>query len=89
MGWVSQNLPIYGFQPQKCVENWIHNHQFRENGQMLSNTWADHLLSDKERRQTLFGDIAKIILSLNRIKLPRIRSLTLDDDGLVKLKIDP
>jgi hypothetical protein len=57
------------------------------NGQILSNTWADHLLSDKIRRQTLFGDIAKIMLSLNRVKLPRIGSLTLEDNGLIALKI--
>ncbi|KAJ5374603.1 hypothetical protein N7517_006609 [Penicillium concentricum] len=44
---------------------------------------------DKTRRQTLFGDIAKIMLSLDRVKLPRIGSLTLDDDGLIELKNRP
>ncbi|KAJ5971878.1 uncharacterized protein N7479_001796 [Penicillium vulpinum] len=56
---------------------------------MLSNAWVDHLLSDKIRRQTLFGDLAKIMISVNRVKLPQIGSLTLDDNGLIELKGRP
>lgn len=56
---------------------------------MLSNTWADHLLSDKIRRHTLFGEIAKIMVSLNRVKLSRIGSLTLGNDGLIELENQP
>lgn len=62
---------------------------FVKNGQMLSNTWADHLLSDKIRRHTLFGEIAKIMVSLNRVKLSRIGSLTLGNDGLIELENQP
>ncbi|KAJ5477763.1 hypothetical protein N7530_003272 [Penicillium desertorum] len=62
---------------------------FVTGGQMLSNTWGDYLLSDKTRRETLFGDLAKIMLSLNRVKLPRIGSLTSDDNGLIELKNRP
>ncbi|KAI9373631.1 hypothetical protein BJX61DRAFT_552128 [Aspergillus egyptiacus] len=51
-------------------------------GQMLSNTLPAHLLNDKIRRNTLFHDLAKIILSLNRTPLPRIGSLTLTNRPL-------
>lgn len=44
---------------------------------------------DEVRRKTLFGDIARIMLSLNRVRLPRIGSLTLDDDGFIRLTNRP
>lgn len=56
---------------------------------MLSDSWATHLLEDKARRQTLFRDLANIILSLNRTQLPQIGSLALNDDGVVSLKNRP
>lgn len=60
-----------------------------KNGRMLSDTWKTHLLQDKPRRQTFFSDLSKFILSLNRTKLPRIGSLTLDNEGLISLKNRP
>lgn len=57
---------------------------FIRNGQMLSDSWQTHL-EDKGRRKTLFRDIARIMISINRIPLPRIGSLTLDDHGFTHL----
>ncbi|KAL1856003.1 hypothetical protein Plec18170_003870 [Paecilomyces lecythidis] len=45
--------------------------------------------TDKTRRQTFFSDLSKFILSLNRTKLPRIGSLTLDNEGFINLKNRP
>lgn len=89
--WVGfpKTCPYIGFKDNNVLKTGYIIISFVQNGQMLSNTLADHLLSDKTRRQTLFGDIAQIILSLNRVKLPRIGSLTLDDDGLIELKNRP
>ncbi|KAJ5781828.1 uncharacterized protein N7518_010311 [Penicillium psychrosexuale] len=89
--WVGfpKTCPYIGFMAKNVLKTGYMIISFVRNGQMLSNTWADHLLSDKIRRQTLFGDIANIMLSLNRVKLPRIGSLTLDDDGLIELKNRP
>ncbi|PKY08415.1 hypothetical protein P168DRAFT_308444 [Aspergillus campestris IBT 28561] len=41
------------------------------------------------RRQNLFNDLAKIILLLSHIRLPRIGSLTIDNDGLISLTKRP
>ncbi|KAJ5976554.1 hypothetical protein N7481_010261 [Penicillium waksmanii] len=62
---------------------------FVKNGRMLSDTWGEYLLTDKTRRHTLFSDIAKIMVQLSRIQFPRIGSLSLDDDGLIKLTNRP
>lgn len=62
---------------------------FVQHGRMLSDSLGEHLLEDKLRRQTLFCDIAKIMLALNRTPLPRIGSLTLDNSGFVALTNRP
>lgn len=62
---------------------------FVESGRMLSESWSEHLLTDKKRRHTLFSDIAKISIALSRVQFPRIGSLSLDDDGLIKLTNRP
>ncbi|KAJ5900366.1 uncharacterized protein N7473_004436 [Penicillium subrubescens] len=62
---------------------------FVESGSMLSNTLSKFLLTDKTRRQALFSDLAKIMLTLNQNEFSRIGSLTLDDDGLIHLKNRP
>ncbi|KAK2807306.1 hypothetical protein FQN50_005460 [Emmonsiellopsis sp. PD_5] len=61
---------------------------FVSNGRLLSDTWQMHL-DNKERRKTLFHEIARIMLSINRTPLPHIGSLTLDDDGFVHLTNRP
>ncbi|CAG8905889.1 unnamed protein product [Penicillium egyptiacum] len=78
--------PYIGTRDRNVLKTGYTMISFVKNGQMLSNTWEDHLLSDKTGRQTLLGDLAKIMLSLNRVKLPRVRSLTLDGNGLIELK---
>ncbi|PYI06695.1 hypothetical protein BO78DRAFT_314953 [Aspergillus sclerotiicarbonarius CBS 121057] len=57
---------------------------FIKSGRMLSDSWAV-LLQDTTRRKTLFNDLASIILSLNRTQLPRIGSLTVNNDGIISL----
>jgi hypothetical protein len=61
---------------------------FVKNGQMLSDSWVTHL-EDKARRQTLFRDLANIMVSLNRTQLPQIGSLTLNNNGGISLTTDP
>lgn len=58
------------------------------NGRVLSDSWGT-LLEETTRRQNLFSDLAKIILSLSHIPLPRIGSLTLNNDGLTSLTNRP
>lgn len=60
-----------------------------KNGQMLSNSWATYLLEDNSRRQTLFRDLANIIITLNRTRLPQIGSLTLSDNGVISVTNRP
>jgi len=55
---------------------------------MLSNSWETHR-HDNYRRINLFRGMARIVLSLNRIPLPRIGSLTIDNRGLISLKNRP
>ncbi|KAH8432430.1 uncharacterized protein LDX57_010066 [Aspergillus melleus] len=46
---------------------------------MLSETFPEHILEDSTRRENLFGDLAKIMLSLNQKPLSHIGSLTFDN----------
>ena len=55
---------------------------------MLSDSW-DEKRDDKGRRQNLFKDLSKIILSLARIPLPRIGSFTINDAGVISLTNRP
>ncbi|KAK4236864.1 hypothetical protein C8A03DRAFT_45194 [Achaetomium macrosporum] len=57
-------------------------------GLPLSLSWEKHR-HDKAYRQRLFRDIARICLSMNRIPLPRIGSLTFDSTGVVTLSNRP
>jgi hypothetical protein len=54
-------------------------------GRQISDHSLETLLEDKTRRQTLFGDLARIILTLNRTDFPRIGSLTLNNEGVISL----
>ena len=62
---------------------------FVKSSSILSNTLSKFLLTDKTRRQALFSDLAKIILTLNQNEFSRIRSLTLDNNSLIHLKNRP
>lgn len=62
---------------------------FVDNGRMLSESWGLHLLEDQTRRKSLFRDLANIMLSLSRIRLPQIGSLTIDNGGAIKLNKRP
>ncbi|KAJ5779744.1 hypothetical protein N7457_007464 [Penicillium paradoxum] len=84
-----QACPYIGTRGRSVLKTGYIIISFVTKGQMLSNTLADHLLGDRIRRRTLFGDLAKIMLSLNRVKLPQIGSLSLDDKGIVQLKNRP
>lgn len=59
-----------------------------KSGRMLSDSWAAHL-QDTTRKKTLFNDLANVILSLNRTKLPRIGSLTINNYGVIGLTNRP
>ncbi|KAI9730802.1 MAG: hypothetical protein M1818_008082 [Claussenomyces sp. TS43310] len=57
-------------------------------GQMLSETWEEKR-HDKHRREILFRDLSKIMLSVGRTSLPRIGSFTIDDHGIISLTNRP
>lgn len=59
-----------------------------KDGRMLSETWGT-LHEDRNRRTTLFRDVARIILSLSKVQFPRIGSLTMDNHGVVTLTNRP
>ncbi|GKZ42598.1 hypothetical protein AbraIFM66951_002289 [Aspergillus brasiliensis] len=85
--WIRQNCPsvpiplLHGFA-------FPDGQTFVERGRMLSDSWAV-MLQDTARRQTLFSDLAKIILSLNRVQLPRAGSLTMSNEGVITLTNRP
>ncbi|RMZ76687.1 hypothetical protein DV738_g4851, partial [Chaetothyriales sp. CBS 135597] len=58
------------------------------NGRMLSASW-DAINGDVNKRQTLYRDISRIMLSLARVPFPRIGSLTMDNYGVVSLANRP
>lgn len=55
---------------------------------MLSHFWEE-FRHDKTHRTTLFWDLARIILSLNKLPLTSIGSLTLDNQGYITLTNRP
>ncbi|OAL25414.1 hypothetical protein AYO20_10448 [Fonsecaea nubica] len=56
-------------------------------GEMLSISW-DSFRHDAVRRSNLFHDIARITLSLNKARLPRIGSLSFNDSGHLTLSLN-
>ncbi|KAI1946120.1 hypothetical protein LOZ53_003180 [Ophidiomyces ophidiicola] len=57
-------------------------------GEMLSATWKDKQ-NDAELRANLFRGISRILLSITRIKLPKIGSFTMDNKGYISLTNRP
>ncbi|RAK94065.1 hypothetical protein BO79DRAFT_241647 [Aspergillus costaricaensis CBS 115574] len=92
--WIRQNCPSvpipllhgFAFPDGQTVGYMIIS--YIESGRMLSDSWAV-MLQDTARRQTLFNDLAKITLSLNRIQLPRTGSLTMTNEGVIRLTNRP
>ncbi|KKZ67303.1 hypothetical protein EMCG_07022 [[Emmonsia] crescens] len=59
-----------------------------EDGKMLSHSYAERS-HDTTLRRNLFNDLAKIQFTLSRKPLPRIGSLTINDDGVLGLNNRP
>ncbi|KAG5916626.1 hypothetical protein E4U42_007571 [Claviceps africana] len=57
-------------------------------GKMLSETWDGHC-KDIRRQQNLQRDLARIMISLAKISLPRIGSFRLDEKGYIRLDNRP
>lgn len=55
---------------------------------MLSTTWTRHSC-DTKRRDNLFRDLSKIMLSLTSVPLSHIGSLTINDQGILSLTNRP
>jgi hypothetical protein len=55
---------------------------------MLSRSW-ETCRHDQSRRSNLFHGLARIILSLNKSRLPRIGSLTVNNQGVISLTNRP
>ena len=59
-----------------------------EGSTMLSQSWDEHW-RDPQRRQNLFRDLSRIMLSVGRIPQPRIGSFTFDENGSLSLTNRP
>jgi hypothetical protein len=59
-----------------------------KHGQMLSDSWTTHM-NNEILRQNLVNDLINIMVSLNQIHIPRIRSLTLNNRALITLTNRP
>jgi len=59
-----------------------------EEGQMLSSSWEQHC-HDENRRSNLYHSLAKIMLDLAKVPLPRIGSWRMDDRGVISLTNRP
>jgi hypothetical protein len=59
-----------------------------EDGEMLSTTWADQN-TRKDLRNNLFRGLARVMLSLSRVALPKIGSFIIDDYGFISLANRP
>ncbi|RSL84258.1 hypothetical protein CDV31_016724 [Fusarium ambrosium] len=99
LGWYLRRSILWALGRPAPSDYVIHPHQqkftsgylivnYVEDGRMLSETW-DTLHEDRNRRMTLFRDVARIILSLARVQFPRIGSLTMDNHGVVTLTNRP
>ncbi|RMD44415.1 hypothetical protein DV735_g758, partial [Chaetothyriales sp. CBS 134920] len=62
--------------------------EYIEEGRMLSETF-DSQIGDPSRRQNLFADLSRIMISLARVPQPRIGSFTIDNKGFVSLSNRP
>ncbi|RMZ82656.1 hypothetical protein DV738_g1636, partial [Chaetothyriales sp. CBS 135597] len=62
--------------------------EYIEEGRMLSETF-DSQMGDPSRRQNLFADLSRIMISLARVPQPRIGSFTIDNKGFVSLTNRP
>lgn len=58
------------------------------NGKMLSSSWHEKM-EDPERRRNLYHGLAKIMLRLANVPLPRIGSWTMDNNGDISLTNRP
>lgn len=61
---------------------------FVENGEMLSDTFSA-FKNDQGRRQNLFRDLSRILLSLGKMPQSRIGSFTIDHQGFISLSNRP
>ncbi|KAE8146929.1 hypothetical protein BDV25DRAFT_161499 [Aspergillus avenaceus] len=60
----------------------------KADGVMLSESW-DEYHQDRHRRKTLFRGLSRIMLSLSQSHFERIGSLTIDNEGVIKLANRP
>ncbi|GAD91599.1 predicted protein [Paecilomyces variotii No. 5] len=58
-------------------------------GKMLSTTWKQLKDQQGSLRKNLFRDISKITLAMSRIKLPKIGSFIIDENGYLRLANRP
>ena len=61
---------------------------FVDKGELLSDTFSA-LKNDHRRRQNLFRDLSRILLSLGKMPHPRIGSFTIDHQGFISLSNRP
>ncbi|KAK5997833.1 hypothetical protein PT974_00196 [Cladobotryum mycophilum] len=83
------NTPFLRNQPGTYADGYtVYSVVRAAKGDMLVMSWEQHR-HDQLFRQRLFRDLARITLSMNRIPLPRIGSLSFNSDGIITLSNRP
>jgi hypothetical protein len=59
-----------------------------KNGKMLSSSWETHR-HDTQRQSNLYHSLAKILLTISSVHLPRIGPRTMNDQGIITLTNRP
>ncbi|PGH13156.1 hypothetical protein AJ79_03863 [Helicocarpus griseus UAMH5409] len=83
--WLNRECPDI---PTACLQGFGLSMGQRNTGKMLSQSYAEQSHSATLRRN-LFSDLARIQLTLSQKPFPRIGSLTIDDDSIIRLNNRP
>lgn len=94
MSWVGHPVPsrYLRLQPKDCVAKtgdsgvgYISVENIEETtGQMLPGTWREKC-HDDQLRTNLFRSLSRVLLSISRVRLPRIGSFVIENNGYLRL----
>ncbi|KAI1922967.1 hypothetical protein LOZ60_005452 [Ophidiomyces ophidiicola] len=92
--WIHENCPtvpiptLHGFAFLDGTTTGYMIISYVKTGRILSGDWKS-ILHDTSRRRTLFNDLGRIMVALNSIPLPRIGSLSMNNDGVIDVTNRP
>lgn len=93
LSWLGRPVPCDLVSHQTSLSNELGGYILIEyiddtRGKILSKTWETGRINE-ELRKNLFRNLSQIILSMTRVRFPRIGSFVIDDRGLVRLENRP